>query len=104
MYAVIRTGGKQYRVSEGDTIEVEKLPVEVGADVRFDEVLVVGTDTDTKLGTPTVKGAAVKGKVVGAGRTPKVLVYKTRRRKNSRRLAGHRQEFTRLLIQGIVTE
>ena len=74
MYAVIRTGGKQYRVSEGDTIDVEKLGAEVGSEVRFDEVLLVGTDSDTKLGTPVVPGAAVTGKVVFNGRAPKVLL------------------------------
>ena len=101
MYAVIKTGGKQYRVSEGDTVEVEKLPVEVGAEVRFDEVLLIGTDTDTRLGTPTVAGASVVGKVVLNGRAPKVLVYKIRRRKNYRRKQGHRQAFTRLVVQSI---
>jgi large subunit ribosomal protein L21 len=101
MYAVIRTGGKQYRVVEGETIEVEKLPAEVGAEVRFAEVLLVGTESETRLGTPAVPGASVVAKVVQNGRAPKVIVYKCRRRKNYRRKAGHRQAFTRLRIEGI---
>jgi len=101
MYAVIRTGGKQYRVTEGDTIEVEKLPVDVGSEVQFQEVLLVATDTETRIGDPIVKGATVTGKVVFNGRAPKVIVYKFKRRKNYRRKAGHRQAFTRLIIQGI---
>ena len=101
MYAVIQTGGKQYRVSEGDTIEVEKLPAEVGAEVLFDQVLLIGTEQDTRLGTPLVKGATVSAKVVLNGRSPKVIVFKIKRRKNYRRKNGHRQAFTRLMIQGI---
>lgn len=104
MYAVIRTGGKQYRVSEGDTVEVEKLPVEVGEEVRFGDVLLIGTEDTTTVGRPTVQGAEVVGKVVFNGRAPKIIVYKIRRRKNYRRKAGHRQFFTRLVIQGIKAE
>jgi large subunit ribosomal protein L21 len=101
MYAVIATGGKQYRVSQGDTIDVEKLGVEVGTEVRFDQVLLVGTDSETKIGQPLVPGAIVVGKVVENGRAAKIIVYKIRRRKNYRRKQGHRQAFTRLVIQGI---
>ena len=101
MYAVIQTGGKQYRVSEGDTIEVEKLPAEVGAEVLFDQVLLIGTEQDTRLGTPLVTGATVSAKVVLNGRSPKIIVFKIKRRKNYRRKNGHRQAFTRLMIQGI---
>lgn len=104
MYAVIRSGGKQYRVAEGETIELEKLPAEVGSEVSFDEVLLVGTEGETRLGTPTVPGAKVTGKVLFAGKAPKVLVYKFRRRKNYRRKVGHRQAFTRVLIQGVSVE
>lgn len=104
MYAVIKTGGKQYRVSEGDTIEIEKLPDEVGAQVTLSDVYLIGTDTDTRIGTPIVKGASVVGKVLEIGRAPKVIVYKIRRRKNFRRKNGHRQAFTRLVIQGIHVE
>jgi len=101
MYAVIATGGKQYKVSQGDTIDVEKLGVDVGAEVKFDQVLLIGTETETKIGKPTVPGALVVGKVVENGRAPKVMVYKIRRRKNFRRKQGHRQAFTRVAIQGI---
>jgi large subunit ribosomal protein L21 len=101
MYAVIETGGKQYRISEGDTIEVEKLPAEVGAEVRFEHVLLVGDEKDTRVGFPDVKGAVVTAKVVAAGKGDKVLVYKIKRRKNYRRKVGHRQEITTLKIQGI---
>ncbi len=101
MYAVIATGGKQYRVSQGDTIDVEKLGAEVGAEVKFDQVLLVGTDSETKIGQPTVPGALVVGKVVENGRAPKVLVFKIKRRKNYRRKQGHRQAYTRVAIQGI---
>ncbi|HOI10381.1 MAG TPA: 50S ribosomal protein L21 [Myxococcota bacterium] len=104
MYAVIRTGGKQYRVSEGDTVEVEKLPVEVGEEVRFSDVLLIGTEDATTVGRPIVPGAVVVGKVVFNGLAPKIIVYKIRRRKNYRRKAGHRQAFTRLVIQGIKAE
>lgn len=104
MYAVIRTGGKQYRVSEGDTIEVEKLDTQAGSEVRFDEVLLVGTEDRTRLGTPTVPGASVVAKVLETGRGPKVIVYKYKRRKKYRRTRGHRQAFTRLAIEKIAME
>lgn len=104
MYAVIKTGGKQYRVAEGDTIEVEKLPTDVGSEVRFEDVLLIGTEDETRIGTPMVSGALVTGKVVHAGRAPKVLVYKFKRRTKYRRKAGHRQFFTRVLIEGITVE
>lgn len=104
MYAVIRTGGKQYRVSEGDTVEVEKLPVDVGQEVQITDVLLVGTENDTRIGRPNVKGATVACKVVFKGLAPKVIVYKFKRRKNYRRMHGHRQQFTRLLVQGIKVE
>lgn len=101
MYAVIETGGKQYRVCEGDTIEVEKLDAEVGSQVRFDNVLLVGTEEKTLIGFPVVKGAVVTAKVVANGKAEKVIVYKFKRRKNYRRKHGHRQQFTRLLIESI---
>ncbi len=104
MYAVIRTGGKQYRVSEGDTIEVEKLDTQGGSEVRFNEVLLVGTEDQTHLGTPTVPGASVVAKVLETGRGPKVIVYKYKRRKKYRRTQGHRQAFTRLAIEKIAME
>ena len=101
MYAVIQTGGKQYRVAPGDVIEVEKLPVDEGAEVTFDQVLLVGSEGETRLGQPLVPGAKVVARVVKNGRAPKVLVFKIKRRKNYRRKQGHRQAFTRLSIQDI---
>lgn len=104
MYAVIQTGGKQYRVAEGDTIEVEKLEAPVGSEVHFDSVLLVGTEDGTRLGAPTVPGVSVIAKVIETGRGPKVLVYKYKRRKKYRRTQGHRQAFTRLVVQTIAME
>ncbi len=100
MYAVIKTGGKQYRVSEGQTLRVEKLPGSVGDKVTFGEVLLVGGDT-TKIGQPFVKGASVSAEITNLGRGPKIVVFKFRRRKNYRRHTGHRQPFTQLKITGI---
>ncbi len=104
MYAVIRTGGKQYRVSEGDTIEVERLDAPVGAVVRIEDVLLVGLENETRLGHPTVPGTAVLARVLASGRGPKVIVYKYKRRKKYRRTQGHRQAFTRLAIEKIAVE
>jgi len=100
MYAVIKTGGKQYRVSEGQRLRVEKLPGAEGDKVTFSEVLLVGGDTP-KVGQPLVQGAAVSAEITGQGRGPKIVVFKFRRRKNYRRKAGHRQPFTELKITGI---
>ena len=100
MYAVIKTGGKQYRVAAGDVIKVEKLDGEVGENVALDEVLMVGGD-DAKIGTPTVAGAKVTAEVLEQGRGDKVLIFKKKRRKNYRRTAGHRQHQTVLRISGI---
>jgi large subunit ribosomal protein L21 len=100
MYAVIRTGGKQYRVSEGQTLRVEKLPQAEGEVVSFGEVLMVGGDT-TKVGQPTVAGAKVEAKVKSHYRGPKIIVFKFRRRKNYRRKTGHRQPYTDVVITGI---
>jgi len=101
MYAVIMTGGKQYRVNEGDTIDVERLPVEVGNVIEIDRVLLVGAEENIRVGKPVVAGAKVTCKVIENGRGPKVLAFKKRRRKNSQKLIGHRQDFTRLVISGI---
>jgi large subunit ribosomal protein L21 len=103
MFAVIKTGGKQYRVAADDLIEIDKIAGEAGEAVAFADVLVVGGD-ETLLGTPTVAGASVRGEVVEQGRQPKVIAFKKRRRKNSRRKRGHRQEFTRVRITEISTE
>jgi large subunit ribosomal protein L21 len=103
MFAVIRTGGKQYRVAEDDVIKVDKVAGEPGAIVEFAEVLVVGGDTPT-LGAPHVTGATVAAEVLDQGRGDKVIAFKKRRRKNSRRKRGHRQEFTLVRITEILTE
>lgn len=99
-YAVIKTGGKQYRVTEGDKIRVEKLAGDVGAEISFDEVLMVGGDK-VAVGTPLVSGAKVKAKIVAQDRGKKIIVFKYRRRKNYRRKNGHRQPFTELVITGV---
>jgi len=101
MYAVIRTGGKQYRVAEGDVVEVEKLAGEAGAAVTFDEVLLLGDEGTTELGRPLVAGAAVTGQILAQFKARKVLVFKIKRRKNYRRKKGHRQEMTRVRVTGI---
>lgn len=100
MYAIIKTGGKQYRVTEGDTLRLEKLTGEEGDTVTFDHVMLIGGDKTT-VGTPKVEGASVTGKVIAQARGEKVLVFKKRRRKNSRRLNGHRQYMTVVKIEGI---
>ncbi|UJR84221.1 50S ribosomal protein L21 [Sandaracinus amylolyticus] len=100
MYAVIKTGGKQYRVTEGDRLRIEKLPGDVGASVTFDEVLMVGGDK-VAVGTPIVKGAKVTAEIVAQDRAKKVIVFKFRRRKNYRRKRGHRQPFTEIKITGV---
>lgn len=101
MYAVIATGGKQYRVQEGETIRVEKLGADKGASVTFDEVLLVGGDGNVRVGTPMLSGAKVTAEVVDNGRSEKLLIYKYRRRKGYRRKTGHRQPFTAVKITGI---
>jgi large subunit ribosomal protein L21 len=103
MFAVIKTGGKQYRVALEDVLQVEKLAGNPGDVIEFGEVLVVGGDTPS-LGTPTVAGAIVAGEVLDQIRGPKVIAFKKRRRKNSRRKRGHRQEYTLVRITEILTE
>ena len=100
MYAVIRTGGKQYRVSEGQTLRVEKLTGKAGDKITFSEVLLLGGDAP-KVGQPLVKGAQVAAEIVGEGKGKKIVVFKFKRRKNYRRKTGHRQPFTELKITGI---
>lgn len=100
MFAVIQTGGKQYRVAQGDMLRVEKLPGDVGAKVTFDKVLLVGGET-TKVGTPHVAGAKVSAEIVAQDRGKKLIVFKFRRRKNYRRKNGHRQPYTELKITGV---
>lgn len=102
MFAVIKTGGKQYKVEPNNVIKVEKLEVEPGSEIEFNEVLMLGEFTKPSvIGTPIVKGAAVKGKVVEHSRSDKVLVFKKKRRKNYRRKAGHRQDLTSVQILDI---
>ncbi len=101
MYAVIETGGKQYKVNEGDIIYVEKLDVEDGAAVSFDKVLVVGEGADIKVGAPVVDGASVEGNVVKTGRGKKVVVFKMKPKKGYRKKQGHRQAYTKVEIKKI---
>ena len=103
MFAVFKTGGKQYRVAAEDVLKVDKVKGEPGEIVEFGEVLVVGGDSVT-LGAPTVAGATVAAEVLDQARGPKVIAFKKRRRKNSRRKRGHRQEFTLLRITEILTD
>ena len=103
MFAVIRTGGKQYRVAAEDVIKVDKLRGDPGEIVQFGEVLVVGGDSIT-LGQPTIAGASVAAEVLEQGRGPKIIAFKKRRRKNSRRRRGHRQEFTLVRVTEILTD
>ena len=102
MYAVIATGGKQYKVSEGDVVFFEKLDAEEGKTVSFDNVVLVSDGKDVKIGTPYVKGAKVEGTVVAHGKGNKILVYKYKAKKNYRRTQGHRQPFTKVEITKIV--
>ena len=100
MYAVLVTGGKQYRVMQGETLRVEKLDVEAGKDVTFDQVLMLGDGNGVTLGD-ALKGATVSAKVVGHGRADKVKIVKFRRRKHHRKQMGHRQHYTEIEITGI---
>lgn len=105
MYAVIETGGKQYRVERGDVLDVERIPSvsEESSDVVFDRVLLLGGDGDIQVGRPTVEGASVKASRVADVRGPKVIVFKMKRRKGYRRKNGHRQELLRVRIDDITT-
>ena len=102
MYAIIQTGGKQYRVSPGDVLRVERLPGERGEQVVLDQVLLVGDDQELKIGQPLVENASVKGQILSQGKAKKILVYKKKRRKNYRRTQGHRQLYTALKIEEIL--
>ena len=101
MFAVIRTGGKQYRVSQDTVLKVEKLEAEAGATVTFNDVLCVGSDAGLTIGGPTVPGASVTATVIAQDRLDKVIIFKKRRRQNSRRRNGHRQHVTVLRISQI---
>ncbi|MFM2486736.1 50S ribosomal protein L21 [Celerinatantimonas yamalensis] len=101
MYAVIQSGGKQHRVAEGQTIRLEKLDVETGATVEFDNVLMIANGEDVKIGAPFVDGSKVTAEVVSHGRGDKIKIVKFRRRKHSQKQTGHRQWFTEIRITGI---
>ena len=101
MYAVVATGGKQYRVEEGDLLRVEKLDAKEGATIKLDQVLMVGTGDDVEIGTPYIKGGKVSAKVVAHGRGEKVEIVKFHRRKHHRKQMGHRQSYTELEIKKI---
>lgn len=100
-HAIIETGGKQYRVCEGDVIFIEKLPLEAAEKVTFDKVLAVLGDTGNSFGTPTVAGATVTGSIVKNGKSKKIIVYKMHAKKNYRRKQGHRQAYTKVQIEKI---
>ena len=102
MYAVIKAGGKQYKVAPGEKLRLETIAAEVGAQITLDQVLMVGDGDNVRLGQPVLAGAKVQATVVGHGRGPKVEIFKMRRRKNYRRHQGHRQDFTEIKIDGIV--
>ena len=101
MYAVIVTGGKQYKVAEGEFLKIEKLDVPVGEAISFDRVLLIGNGEDVKIGAPAVEGAKVTAEVIDQGRHDKVTIIKFRRRKHSMKRQGHRQWFTEVKITGI---
>ncbi|MFN2381084.1 MAG: 50S ribosomal protein L21 [Guyparkeria sp.] len=101
MYAVVVTGGKQYRVEQGSKVRVEKLAGEAGSTVTLDQILMVGDGSDIKVGTPNVDGASVTAEIVGQGRGKKVEIIKFRRRKHHMKRQGHRQAYTELKITGI---
>jgi large subunit ribosomal protein L21 len=101
MYAVIRTGGKQYKVAAGGKLKIESLPVEVGSEVEIQDVLMVSDGDKISVGAPTVAGAVVKATVLSHGRGQKVIIFKMRRRKHYRKTQGHRQNYTEIRIDGI---
>ncbi|MBU1235668.1 MAG: 50S ribosomal protein L21 [Gammaproteobacteria bacterium] len=101
MYAVVKTGGKQYRVVAGEKIKVEQIPADVGAEITLDQVLMVGEGESVQIGAPLVAGAKVTAKVIAHGRHAKVNIFKMRRRKHYQKHQGHRQNYTELEIAGI---
>lgn len=102
MYAIVKTGGKQYKVAAGDTLRVERIAGDTGSMVELTDVLMVTTDQEVKVGKPTVAGAKVVGQIVEQDRAKKILVFKSKRRKSSRKMIGHRQDYTALKIKEIV--
>lgn len=103
MYAVVKSGGKQYKVQEGETLRVEKLPGEVGAEITFDDVLLFSDGENVQVGTPRLDNVTVKGTVVEQGQARKIIVFKYKRRKRYRRKQGHRQQFTAVKVDSITT-
>ncbi|MCM8612704.1 50S ribosomal protein L21 [Accumulibacter sp.] len=101
MYAVIRTGGKQYRVVSGEKLKIEQIPAEVGAEVTLDQVLMLGEGDSVQIGTPLVTGAAVRATVLSHGRHDKIRIFKMRRRKHSQKHQGHRQNYTEIRVDAI---
>ena len=101
MYAVIESGGKQHRVSEGEVLRLEKLELEIGAQVTFDRVLMVGEGAEVRIGQPYVEGSSVEAEVLGQGRGEKIRIVKFNRRKHHRKQMGHRQSYTEVKITGI---
>jgi large subunit ribosomal protein L21 len=102
MYAVVKTGGKQYRITPGEKVKVEQITADVGAEVVLDQVLMVGEGDSVRVGQPTVAGATVKATVLSHGRGDKVEIFKMRRRKHYQKHQGHRQNYTELKIDSIV--
>ncbi|MFT4174935.1 MAG: 50S ribosomal protein L21 [Rhodocyclaceae bacterium] len=101
MYAVIKTGGKQYRVAAGEKLKIEQIPADVGAEITIDQVLLVGEGESVKIGAPLVFGATVKAVVLSQGRHDKVKIFKMRRRKHYQKHQGHRQNYTEIRIEAI---
>lgn len=101
MYAILETGGKQYKVQEGDVLFIEKLAAEEGETVNFDKILLVGKENGVVVGSPTVEGATVAAKVVAHGKAKKIIVFKYKAKKNSRKKQGHRQPYTKVQIEKI---
>lgn len=101
MYAVIKTGGKQYRIASGEKLKIEQIPADIGQEITLDHVLSVGEGDQLKIGTPLVAGAVVKATVLAQGRHDKVTIFKMRRRKHYQKHQGHRQNYTEILIGDI---
>lgn len=101
VYAIVQTGGKQYRVQPGDVLHVERLAGEVGDDITLDQVLLVAAEDEFQVGRPLIDGALIRGQILRQGRARKILVFKKKRRKDYRRLQGHRQQYTALQVKEI---
>jgi large subunit ribosomal protein L21 len=102
MYAVVETGGKQYRVQNGDVLRVELLNGEIGEEIILDKVLMKGKDDSVEIGKPYIEGASVKAEIVSFGRNDKILVFKYKSKKNERKMRGHRQDYTEIRITEVI--